>query len=208
MDLRDATTDRVKVRVATGQVTRPTHSVTLKLHPTLSPAAQKAYVLKDLPAGTLLSLRQYFVATQDEQLSDNLREMAFVPQMRLVRAVLILESPSAASRRHAMFHERNKQSTGGGLMTEDEKGLVQKMKQKLRDDKKKLQEVSAPIERRKQKAKGPNPLSHKKRKQMKRLMEKKRNGRDGESKIYRRKLITTIYKICSLVYSTVDSKIE
>jgi hypothetical protein len=133
--------------------------------------------------------------------------MVFVPQMRLVRAVLILESPSAASRRHAMFHERNKQSTGEVLMTEDEKGLVQKMKQKLRN-KKKLQEVSAPIERRKQKAKGPNPLSHKKRKQMKRLMEKKRNGRDGESKIYRRKLIITIYKICSLVYSTVDSKIE
>lgn len=106
----------------------------------------------------------YFVATQDEQLSDKLREMVFVPQMRLVRAVLILESPSAASRRHAMFHERNKQSTGGGLMTEDEKELVQKMKQKLRDDKKKLQEASAPIERRKQKAKGPNPLSCKKRK--------------------------------------------
>jgi U3 small nucleolar RNA-associated protein 23 len=105
----------------------------------------------------------YFVATQDEQLSDKLREMVFVPQMRLVRAVLILESPSAASRRHAMFHERTKQSTGG-LMTEDEKELVQKMKQKLRDDKKKLQEATAPIERRKQKAKGPNPLSCKKRK--------------------------------------------
>jgi len=106
----------------------------------------------------------YFVATQDEELSNKLREMVFVPQMRLVRAVLILESPSAASRRHALYNERNKQNTGGGLMTQDEKELVQKMKQKVRYEPKKLQEASAPMDRRKQKAKGPNPLSCKKRK--------------------------------------------
>lgn len=148
-----------------------------------SPSAHIISLVKDNnPQG-------YFVATQDEELSNKLREMVFVPQMRLVRAVLILEAPSAASRRHAMYNERNKQSTGGGLMTQDEKELVQKMKQKLRDDAKKLKDASAPIERRKQKAKGPNPLSCKKRKleekmegeKKKRTRRRKKKSEDDDS---------------------------
>lgn len=46
------------VRVATGQITQPKHAITLPLPSTLKPEAKKAFVLDQLPAGTLLSLGQ------------------------------------------------------------------------------------------------------------------------------------------------------
>jgi len=105
----------------------------------------------------------WFIATQDESLSDKIRDLPNVPQMRLARAALILESPSSSSRRSAMREERGKQSTGGGMMTNDERELVQR----LRDERtKKRQRPSDDVDdapRRKHKAKGPNPLSCKKK---------------------------------------------
>lgn len=111
----------------------------------------------------------YFVATQDEKLSDKIRErLAYVPQMRMARGgVLIFESPSANSRRHAMREERGKQSTGGGTMTKEEKQLIDKLREERIRTKKELQQQANSVvtgERKKRKAKGPNPLSCKKKK--------------------------------------------
>jgi len=109
----------------------------------------------------------WFVATQDQDLSDKIRGYVNVPQMRLARAVLIMESPSSASRKYAQMEEKGKQMTGGGTMTHDEKELIDKMKDV---EEKKVQEaeeqLSADVgqQRRKRKAKGPNPLSCKKKK--------------------------------------------
>lgn len=110
----------------------------------------------------------YFVATQDDALSNKIRkEFVNVPQMRLARGVLLLESPSANSRRHNMREEREKQSTGGWTMTKDEKELIDKLK-KDRMRKRREEEDAAAAEqqkeRKKRKAKGPNPLSCKKKK--------------------------------------------
>ena len=46
------------VRIANGANMQPTHSAQLNLHPKLSSAAQKMFVLDDLAAGTLVSLGQ------------------------------------------------------------------------------------------------------------------------------------------------------
>uniref|UniRef100_A0A7S4IM16 UTP23 sensor motif region domain-containing protein n=1 Tax=Odontella aurita TaxID=265563 RepID=A0A7S4IM16_9STRA len=113
----------------------------------------------------------YLVATQDEALSGMLRRMPLVPQLRLSRVVLLLEAPSAASRRFASGIERRKEMSGGGLMTAQEKELISTVRRRDRADKKETREKDQReeqrrrgTERRKKKAKGPNPLSCKKRK--------------------------------------------
>mmetsp|Transcript_15800 Transcript_15800/g.18014 ORF Transcript_15800/g.18014 Transcript_15800/m.18014 type:complete len:258 (+) Transcript_15800:166-939(+) len=106
----------------------------------------------------------YFVATQDEALSDIIREMINVPQMRLTRGVLIMESPSAASRRQSQKQEKGKHMTGGGTMTKEEANLVQRLKQERRNRTKLDRSENQSSERRKRKAKEPNPLSCKKKK--------------------------------------------
>jgi len=105
----------------------------------------------------------YFVATQDEGLSDALREMSNVPIIRLSRTVLLLESPSSASRRHASGEERSKLLN----MNEEEKKMLAFVKEKNRNavlKERKEREERRKMERVKPKAKGPNPLSCKKRK--------------------------------------------
>ncbi len=72
----------------------------------------------------------YFVATQDDALSDALRSKPHVPLFRLGRAVLLLESPSAASRRFTSGVERDKLATAGGLMTLEERRIVDVLKKK------------------------------------------------------------------------------
>jgi len=125
----------------------------------------------------------YFVATQDDALSDALRSMPYVPLFRLGRAVLLLESPSAASRRFTSGVEQVKLASAGGLMTLEERRIVDVLKKK---EKVKLQEEAKEEEKKAKKrdaeqfgislggafaqrkkskrAKGPNPLSCKKRK--------------------------------------------
>ena len=106
----------------------------------------------------------YIVATQDQQLADTLREIPKVLLIRLTRGVLILESPSSATRRACMQQERQKQSTGGGTMTEDEKQMVQQLYQNKRKNNTDVTNQQQQHQRKKRKAKGPNPLSCKKKK--------------------------------------------
>lgn len=122
--------------------------------------------------------RAYFVATQDDALSDSLRNMPYVPLFRLGRAVLLLESPSSASRQFTGNLEQNKLKSAGGLMTAEERKLVDKMnkrdkkrrKEMQKEEQKKLEkrsreEVGGSFnERKKKRAKGPNPLSCKSKK--------------------------------------------
>ena len=121
----------------------------------------------------------YFVATQDDALADALRDMPYVPLFRLGRAVLLFESPSSASRRYTNQTEQSKLKSAGGLMTSEEREIVnvvrkrekQKMKEVREEEEKKLLKrsrdeygVEVGYNPRKKKAKGPNPLSCKKKK--------------------------------------------
>jgi U3 small nucleolar RNA-associated protein 23 len=115
--------------------------------------------------------RGYLIGTQDEALSDALRELPYVPQLRLSRGVLLLEAPSAASRRQATSQERNKMVSGGGLVTKEEKEMVAAVREKDRAARKRKAEEARKAaaaggaghndydRRMKKKAKGPNPLS-------------------------------------------------
>eukprot|EP00560_Eucampia_antarctica_P002762 CAMPEP_0197833832 /NCGR_PEP_ID=MMETSP1437-20131217/20227_1 /TAXON_ID=49252 ORGANISM="Eucampia antarctica, Strain CCMP1452" /NCGR_SAMPLE_ID=MMETSP1437 /ASSEMBLY_ACC=CAM_ASM_001096 /LENGTH=271 /DNA_ID=CAMNT_0043438107 /DNA_START=39 /DNA_END=854 /DNA_ORIENTATION=+ len=104
----------------------------------------------------------YIVATQDTELSSILRELPKVLLVRLNRGVLILESPSSASRKAGMREERVKQSSGGGTMTEEEKNLVKSLLHKGQKRKSAEQDRNYQ-QRKKKKASGPNPLSCKKK---------------------------------------------
>jgi|ERR1712038_1530504 len=106
----------------------------------------------------------YFVATQDKMLSDTLRSMVYVPQMWLTRGVLIFDSPSAASRKFSQREEREKQKTGGGTMTTEESNLIRRLREERLMKKRKENADKCGNERKKRKAKGPNPLSCKKKK--------------------------------------------
>ncbi|KAL7535591.1 hypothetical protein ACHAXR_006592 [Thalassiosira sp. AJA248-18] len=115
----------------------------------------------------------YFVATQDDTLADALRAMPYVPLFRLGRAVLLLESPSSASRSYTGNKEQNKLASAGGLMTAEERKMVNavnkkdklKRREMMKEEQKKLvkrtrEEVGGGFNMRKKKrAKGPNPLS-------------------------------------------------
>lgn len=105
----------------------------------------------------------YFVATQDKGLSDALRDMDYVPQMWLTKGVLIFDTPSAVSRRASQNEEREKQKTGGGTMTKEESQLIRQLRRE-RANKRSENNDQNMDERKKRKAKGPNPLSCKKRK--------------------------------------------
>lgn len=108
----------------------------------------------------------YFVATQDKKLSDNLRNMIYVPQMWLTKSVLIFDTPSAVSRKASQREEREKQRTGGGTMTSEESELIQRLRSdRIEKNKNKNAIKDGGNERRKRKAKGPNPLSCKKKKE-------------------------------------------
>ena len=115
----------------------------------------------------------YFVATQDDALADALRAAPYVPLFRLGRAVLMLESPSSASRSYTGNVEKNKLASAGGLMTAEERRMVSAVKKKdnlkrretMREEQKVLEKRSRDevgggfSTRKKKRAKGPNPLS-------------------------------------------------
>lgn len=129
------------------------------------------------------SATRFLVATQDETLADRLRRRPriLVPIVRLSRSVLILEAPSAACRRRAETMETRKLRDAGGTMTREEREWlddVRKRERKERQQKRREEEekrieterrIAGPTAiveegRRKRRAKGPNPLSCKKRK--------------------------------------------
>ena len=115
----------------------------------------------------------YFIATQDDTLADALRCMPYVPLFRLGRAVLLLEAPSSASRSFTGNIEQRKLTSAGGLMTSEERKMVDAVNKrdqtKRKETTKKEQEARVKRSReeiggsvnvrRKKRAKGPNPLS-------------------------------------------------
>lgn len=117
----------------------------------------------------------YIVATQDEELQSILRSFNKIPIMRIGRGVLMLESPSAASKRQSVWEERGKQISGGSvskIVSEEERGWIEKIKAEQKQER--LEDIQkAHLEQRRQyqyqdrkkrKAKNPNPLSCKKKK--------------------------------------------
>lgn len=105
---------------------------------------------------------QYFVCSQDEKLLDVLRSMGTTPLMRLSRGVLLLENPSKSSQTKATSQEKAKWSVGGSVR-EGEKKLVDHVKQNQRQERQHTQNLEVLRFRAKGKAKGPNPLSCKKK---------------------------------------------
>lgn len=132
----------------------------------------------------------WFVATQDEDLSDKIRGFVNVPQIRLARAVLLLEAPSSATRKDVQYKEKGKQMTGGGTMTQDERELIRKLKDADKSSKQVDNTDSVGQFKRKRKAKEPNPLSCKKKKKMedplpkgektKRVRKRKKGSKEDE----------------------------
>lgn len=106
--------------------------------------------------------KKYLVATQEEGLRTHLRSMGGVPMFHIQRTVVLLESPSSASRYKHSRDEAMKLTVGGFADNETLK-LAQKIRTEERIEKRKLDGANAPIVR-KQKAKGPNPLSCMKKK--------------------------------------------
>ena len=104
---------------------------------------------------------RYFCATQDEELLDQLRQIA-IPIIRLARgSVLLLEQPSKMATGTAKRQERKKLTHA---MSEPEQQLVEMVKQQKRLEKKQATTATFTQRQRvKGKAKGPNPLSCKKR---------------------------------------------
>jgi hypothetical protein len=99
--------------------------------------------------------------------------MPYVPLFRLGRAVLLLEAPSSASRSFTGNIEQRKLASAGGLMTSEERKMVDAVNKrdqtKRKETTKKEQEARVKRSReeiggsvnvrRKKRAKGPNPLS-------------------------------------------------
>lgn len=108
--------------------------------------------------------QKYFIASQDETLLDVVRNLGSVPVIRLQRgSVLLLESPSKVASQQDSREERQKWS-GKGSVTEQEKKLVDCVKEQERRERRKEIDTAGGTAtgssgRRKQKAKGPNPLS-------------------------------------------------
>lgn len=110
------------------------------------------------------------LATQDESLLHLGRQSGKVPVIRLARgSVLLLEQPSHVAQQAEQQAERNKWMVHGSL-PEQEKILVDLVKQKERQESTKSAGAASgfpphgPDRRRKRKAKGPNPLSCKRKK--------------------------------------------
>jgi U3 small nucleolar RNA-associated protein 23 len=100
----------------------------------------------------------FVVASQDEELLDHMRHMGTVPIVRLANhTVLILENPSKSSQLQTVGAEKEKWRHS---LPEAEKALVEFVKTQTTGDIK----IGAPQTRpRAKKAKGPNPLSCKRK---------------------------------------------
>lgn len=123
--------------------------------------------------------KPYIVATQDERLLDKLRSMGTVPIVRLANnSVLILENPSKQSQ--AQFKGIEKKKWRHGLHESEQELVNLVRKQKREASKQNVHDVSpAPRHQRKSsKAKGPNPLSCKR----KQGSDGKQSGKESSSK--------------------------
>jgi U3 small nucleolar RNA-associated protein 23 len=114
------------------------------------------------PAGAqLLALVRvkplYMVCCQDDVLLDKLRHTGNTPLVRLSRGVLLLEQPSKTCHAKASAHERNKWSV---VQIPQEQALLKQAKQEQQQQPSKRLDHAR---RGRKKAKGPNPLSCKKK---------------------------------------------
>jgi U3 small nucleolar RNA-associated protein 23 len=101
----------------------------------------------------------YLVATQDEALLDLLRNRGMCPLLRLSRGVLLLENPSKACQRRADYQDRSKY-----LALTQERSLAHSVKEEEREQQQQRQLAGNVRSKRvKKKAKGPNPLSCKRK---------------------------------------------
>jgi len=118
--------------------------------------------------------QKYFVASQDEDLLDALRNLGTVPLIRLARgSVLLLEQPSKVATRQDLREERRKWTLANSA-SEQERGLVDLMKERERAEKREQEQQKGTSSdggdrlqqrhRKRKKAKEPNPLSCKKKK--------------------------------------------
>jgi rRNA-processing protein FCF1 len=119
---------------------------------------------------------QYFVCSQDEVLLDILRSMGTAPIIRLSRGVLLLENPSKSSQTKATSQEKAKWSVAG-IVREGEKKLVDHVKQNQRRERQLTQHAEVTRFRAKSKAKGPNPLSCKRKRHTSDPLEQTRRTR-------------------------------
>jgi rRNA-processing protein FCF1 len=131
---------------------------TKKKHATKRSAPEWTKAQKDFISCIEQDGRPFVVGSQDEILLDKLRTMGTVPIVRLAnQSVLLLEHPSKQSQQQSKGDERRKWKHN---LAETEKALVNLVKKEKRDQRK---VESRPTERFKTKAKGPNPLSCKRK---------------------------------------------
>jgi rRNA-processing protein FCF1 len=149
-------------------------------------------------ATTSASTTKYLVATQDEDLLDALRAASVVPLLRIARgSVLLLEQPSVYAKTRSRNEEKAKWTKNDSLMTSKEQQLVElvireRQKQNMAKRPSNDDPISNQIfqQRKKTKAKGPNPLSCKKRKQTEMegsSTDTKQNKESGRKRRRRRK---------------------
>lgn len=110
----------------------------------------------------------YFVATSDINLSCGLRRLSNIPLFHLSHRMIILESPSLASRKRSLKMENIKQITAGWKVTSQEQEMIQDSRKRSRVQKLNNYTNHSNLKQRTRcrKAKGPNPLSCKKKKLM------------------------------------------
>eukprot|EP00977_Amphora_coffeiformis_P003077 scaffold578_cov167-Amphora_coffeaeformis.AAC.24 len=116
------------------------------------------------------------VASQDESLLHLARQSGKVPVIRLARgSVLLLEQPSHVAQQSEQQAEREKW-TVRGTVQDQERLLVDLVKQKERQEQRRTTAAPNPQERRKKrKAKEPNPLSCKQKKSEKTKSKKQKS---------------------------------
>lgn len=128
--------------------------------------------------------KPYIVATQDESLLRNLRSMGKVPIVRLANnSVLLLEQPSKQSQMQFQGSEKRKWRHN---LPESEQALVKLVKEEKKIANRNSRVHSPPQQRGTSKAKGPNPLSCKRKERTdanKESVSKKRRNRAKKQKI-------------------------
>ena len=171
-DDTDETTNNGHEKISTEEDPSPHNDILTLLNIKPDQFNQEYQVDKEYP----FNPQGYIIATQDDELSKQLRSIPKIPLMRIMgRGVLFLESPSIASKRQSVWEERGKQIAGGVMnkaVSEEERGWIDKIKQEKKQER--LEQVQRERveqrrqysyqERKKRKAKNPNPLSCKKRK--------------------------------------------
>jgi len=112
----------------------------------------------------------YFVASSDINLSHELRRLSNIPLFHLSHKMIILESPSLASRKQSLKIENIKQITAGWKVTSQEQEMILDSIKRCREQKvnEPTYQMNLKQRLRCRKAKGPNPLSCKKKKSVER----------------------------------------